>query len=79
VTGIWLKATSGYSSNEPQREFDGDMKRLLEFSELVSLDAIAGASDITISDYVSKINQYLKFNFKLMLLTFDATDFFSYR
>lgn len=52
------------------------MKRLLEFSELVALDSILGASDITVSDYISKINQYLRFNFKLMLLKFDNSDFF---
>lgn len=79
ITSIWLKATNGYTSADDKEEFDADMKRLLEFSELVALDAILGASDLTISDYIGKINQYLRFNFRLMLLKFDQTDFFQYR
>lgn len=55
------------------------MKRLLDFSEMVALNAIPGASDLSISDYIQKINQYMTFNFKMMLLKFDETDFFEYR
>lgn len=55
------------------------MKRLLDFSELVALNAIPGGSDLSISDYIQKINQYMTFNFKMMLLKFDETDFFEYR
>ena len=50
---------------EPTKnEFDNDIKRILEMTELLYLDGITGLQDLLIESYVQKIVTYLKINFK---------------
>ncbi len=60
-------------------EFDMDMKRMLEMTEIINLDGVPGLIDTIVEQFSNNIVQYLKNNFRAMIDTFDENDIVQYR
>lgn len=47
--------------------FENDLKRILEFTEMINLGLITGSIDVTINNYAYSILTYMNLNFDSML------------
>lgn len=51
------------NTEEGKMAFETDLKRMLEFSEMIRLGLITGSIDVTINNYAYSMLSYLSLNF----------------